>query len=135
MRSQTILVACSDVFRAELIARYLQAAGYLTRTTTLGHSAWQIMLKEQPLLVVLDWNMPDLSSLAIVRRARANSRLNYIPIILMGEEISDAQKVMGLEAGADLCLAEALQPKVLVARVRALLRRVYVQPEIFDPSQ
>ena len=130
MRSQTILVACSDVFRAELIARYLQEAGYLTRTTTLGHSAWQVMLKERPMLVVLDWNMPDLSSLAIVRRARANPRLEYIPIILMGEEINDAQKVMGLEAGADLCLAEALQQKVLVARVRALLRRVYVEPQI-----
>jgi two-component system phosphate regulon response regulator PhoB len=135
MRSQAILVACSDGFRAELIARCLQDAGYFTRTTTLGHSAWQIMLKEQPIAVVLDWNMPDLSSLAIVRRARSNSRLEFIPIILMGEEITDVQKVMGLEAGADLCLAEALQPKVLVARVRALLRRVYVEPEIFDPSQ
>lgn len=134
MRSHTILVACSEVFRAELIARCLQEAGYLTRTTILGHSAWQIMLKEQPMLVVLDWNMPDLSSLAIVRRARKTPRLEYLPIILMGEEINDAQKVMALEAGADLCLTEALQPKVLVARVRALLRRVYTESQIINPA-
>jgi len=92
---------------------------YLSR----GSNALEMIYKEKPALVIVDIDLPDFNSLAIVRLIRSDSFLDTVPVILMGSNLKEDDALIGLEAGADLCLMEAFHPQVFVARVRSLLRR------------
>ncbi len=88
-----------------------------------GMGATDIIRAEKPALIVLDIALPDFNSLAIVRSIRSDDLSDMIPVILIGSNIKEADVLIGLEAGADLCLLETFHPQVFVARVRSLLRR------------
>jgi DNA-binding response OmpR family regulator len=78
---------------------------------------------ERPVLVILDFELPDYNSMAIIRSLRSESLNHHIPIILVGSTMQEEDALIGLEVGADLCLLETFHPQVFVARVRSLLRR------------
>ena len=126
---QTILLVSADLYHAHPIQNCLAEAGFRVLTSELGERALDIIRLKKPGLVVLDWKLPDLSGLAIIRVIRSDERISKLPIVLVGGQMRDEDRLIAFETGADLCLAETFQPKVFIARVRALLRRAY-SPEL-----
>jgi two-component system phosphate regulon response regulator PhoB len=121
-----VLVAIPNEDQQRLVYECLEKAGYRILVTGLGQGAFQMILDQRPDLAVLDWNLPDLNTLALIRRVRSDANTARLPIIIRGANIRDDRLLLGLEAGADLCLKEPFYPDVFVARVRALLRRCAV---------
>jgi DNA-binding response OmpR family regulator len=106
---------------ARVVARELEAAGY--RVTHVGDGAAALVLhaREQPDLVILDWMLPGLDGLAVLRRMRETAAT---PVLMLTARSEEADRVIGLEVGADDYLTKPLSMRELLARVRALLRRV-----------
>jgi DNA-binding response OmpR family regulator len=101
----------------------LRQAGYQVIATSRGAVSLQLIQREKPALIILDVELPDYSSLAIVRSLRSDQRFPRYPLILIGVNMREEDAMLGWEAGADLCLLESFQPQVFIARVRSLLRR------------
>jgi len=120
---QTILVVSPKSDQTRMICQSLERAGYLVLVTEQGHEALELLHEFSPDLALFDWKLPDLNSLALIRTIRSEEWLANLPIILRGTEMKEDDFILGLEAGADLCLKEPFQAEVFVARVRALLRR------------
>lgn len=78
---------------------------------------------EKPFLIILDMELPDYNSLAIIRSLRSEEFSDSTPVILIGSNMREEDVLIGLEVGADLCLLETFHPLLFVARVRSLLRR------------
>ena len=105
---------------ARLIERELAAAGYRTVVAADGEEALEAHSREEPDLVVLDWMLPKLDGLEVLRRIRQEASTPVLMLTARGEEID---RVMGLEVGADDYLTKPFGTRELLARVRALLRR------------
>lgn len=103
-----------------LIKLELSTQGFRVVTAESGEQALQVAEEHRPDIALLDIVMPDISGLEVMRRLRERSD---IPIILLTAKGSDADKVRGLELGADDYLAKPFSPEELTARVRAVLRR------------
>ncbi len=91
--------------------------------STHGSAVLELIHSMDPALVILDIDLPDYNSLAIIRALRAEEILSHTPVILMGPGVREEDVLLGLEVGADLCLLETYHPQVFIARVRSLLRR------------
>lgn len=128
---QVILIVSADRTMAKAYHAYLQQAGYKVYETCEGSSATQLLQQLNPQLALFDWALPDINVLAITRTIRSSPRFAQLPIILTGKEIGWQDRILSLEAGVDLCLDGVIYPKELVARVRALLRRVNVDSQQF----
>ena len=81
-----------------------------------------------PDLILLDWMLPDISGVELVRRLRADPRTRDIPIIMLTARADERDKVLGLESGADDYITKPFSPRELKARIRAVLRRRAPQP-------
>jgi two-component system phosphate regulon response regulator PhoB len=125
MLKQTILVVSPNGGQSNMICESLEKTGYRVVVTGLGQSTVDMIHQLMPDLVLLEWRLPDLSSLALIRRIRADEWAADLPIIIHGMDMGDEDFLMGLEAGADFCLREPFHPEVFIARVRALLRRCH----------
>ena len=79
--------------------------------------------KEKPELVILDKDLTDFSSMAIIRLIRADSDTDKLPIVLVGSTLKEEDGLLGLEVEADLCLNENFHPQVFIARLRSVIRR------------
>jgi two-component system alkaline phosphatase synthesis response regulator PhoP len=121
--SQRILVVDDDGQIVRLIAAYLDQAGYQVLTAYDGATALRTIRTERPDLVVLDLMLPDQDGWAITRTVRADPRQASLPIIMLTARVEDADKIVGLELGADDYIAKPFNPRELLARVRAVLRR------------
>ncbi len=138
-----ILVVEDEPAIAELIAINLRHAGF---EVTLAGDAEQALVEVDgvlPSLVVLDWMLPGQSGLALARQWRAQGRTRELPIIMLTARSEEADKVSGLDAGADDYLAKPFSANELLARIRAVLRRrapqalsaaVDVGPLSIDPA-
>ena len=120
MSTQTILVADDEVNIRELAQLYLRKEGYQVMTANNGREALQKIREFQPDMLVLDLMMPELDGWEVCRRVRAESSL---PILMLTARDDDIDKIVGLEMGADDYLTKPFNPRELVARVRAVLRR------------
>ncbi len=125
MIKQTILVVSPSPDQSKMIGDCIERAGYQVLIADGGQSALETIRKKKPDLVLIEWRLPDLSSLALIRMVRSDEQITRPIIILEGVEMKEEDVMLGLEAGADLCLKEPFHPKVIVARIRALLRRCY----------
>jgi DNA-binding response OmpR family regulator len=105
---------------AHLIVRELEAHGYIVAHAADGVAALDLHAREQPALVILDWMLPGMDGLEVLRRIRHSSATPVLMLTARGEETA---RVVGLELGADDYLAKPFSMRELVARVRALLRR------------
>ena len=123
MQPQTILVASADPYRSKAMRDCLVNAGYQVNIRDSGLDVLRVIRQVKPILAVLEWNLPELSGLELTRMLRAGEQTSRIPIILMGPGLSDENRLLGYEAGADICMTGSFTPKVFVARVHALLRR------------
>jgi DNA-binding response OmpR family regulator len=118
-----ILIVEDDPDIAELVARYLDKAGFMTERAATGRDALLSIPARPPDLVVLDLMLPHVDGLEVCRAVRANEATAGLPIIMLTARAEEAERIVGLELGADDYLAKPFSPNELVARVRALLRR------------
>jgi DNA-binding response OmpR family regulator len=123
--STQILIVEDDPDIAELVARYLDKAGYVTTRAASGREALRLIAAKVPDLVVLDLMLPQVDGLEVCRAVRANEHTAGIPIIMLTARADESERIVGLELGADDYLAKPFSPNELVARVRALLRRAH----------
>jgi two-component system response regulator ResD len=118
----SILVVDDEPTIAEVVARYLARAGYETRTALDGPSAVAAATVSPPDLVVLDIMLPGLDGLEVMRRLHEQAD-EHVPVILLTAKGEEADRLVGLRAGADDYVVKPFSPLELVARVDAVLRR------------
>ncbi len=124
-----VLIVEDDRDIAELIARYLSKAGYQVDVVSNGRDAQARISANPPDVLVLDLMLPEVDGLEICRGVRADRRTASIPIIMLTARADESERIVGLELGADDYVAKPFSPGELVARVRALLRRVARQAD------
>jgi two-component system response regulator CpxR len=117
---ERILVIDDDVELCTLVAEYLQAEGFAVEAAHDGENGLQRAAEGDYLLVVLDVMLPGINGFEVLRRLRATSRL---PVLLLTARGEDVDRIVGLEIGADDYLPKPFNPRELVARIRAVLRR------------
>lgn len=120
----TILVVDDESKIVRLVRDYLQNAGFRVIVATDGKTALAQFRYEQPDLVVLDLNLPGMDGLEVAHAIRqAQTAQRKTPIIMLTARVEEADRVSGLELGADDYVTKPFSPRELVARVRAVLRR------------
>jgi two-component system, OmpR family, alkaline phosphatase synthesis response regulator PhoP len=122
-----ILVVEDDEDIAQLVARYLDKAGFSVEVVSSGREALAAIGSKPPKLLILDLMLPQVDGLEICRVVRGNERTATIPIIMLTARAEESERILGLEIGADDYIAKPFSPSELVARVRALLRRTQRQ--------
>lgn len=125
MADKTILVVDDDRSIVELVRLYLSNEGYGVEIAYNGRDAIRKVSEVHPSLVVLDLMLPEMDGWEVCRQIRRESQL---PIIMMTARGDDVDTIVGLELGADDYIAKPFNPRELVARVRAVLRRTEAQP-------
>jgi two-component system alkaline phosphatase synthesis response regulator PhoP len=121
MPAKKILVVDDDVKIVELVKLYLLREGYTVLTAYEGNEALRMAREYRPDLMVLDIMLPGMDGLEICRKIRAEST---IPIILLTAKTTETDKIGGLDLGADDYVSKPFSPKELVARIRAVFRRL-----------
>jgi DNA-binding response OmpR family regulator len=123
-----ILVVEDDRDIAELVAHALRKAGYRASIAASGTAALARIRETPPDLVVLDVMLPGMDGLQVCRALRADAATAAIPIIMLTARAEEADRIEGLELGADDYVTKPFSPRELAARVAALLRRVQRVP-------
>jgi DNA-binding response OmpR family regulator len=121
--TQRILVVDDDKQIVRLVQSYLDKAGYAILTAFDGEDAMRVIRRERPDLIVLDLMLPKHDGYEITKWLRADQTLAATPILMLTARIEDGDKILGLELGADDYLTKPFNPREVVARVRAILRR------------
>lgn len=115
-----LLVVDDDDGLRNLLEQYLTGNGFTVSLAASGSEMDEILTRTQPDLVILDLMMPGEDGLSIARRLRASTTL---PVIMLSARGEDIDRIVGLEVGADDYLAKPFNPRELLARIRAVLRR------------
>jgi DNA-binding response OmpR family regulator len=116
----TILVVDDEARIVKLVRDYLERAGFDVLSAPDGETALTLARLEQPDLIILDLMLPAVDGLDVCRRLRQESG---VPIIMLTARVEEADRIVGLELGADDYVTKPFSPRELVARVRATLRR------------
>ena len=131
----SVLVVDDEPTITEVVSRYLERAGYSTRTAGDGRRALELAGAERPDLVVLDLMLPGMDGLEVMRHLRQRNGGGDSPmcVILLTAKGEPTDRVIGLRLGADDYVIKPFSPAELVARVDAVLRRVVSEPEQEEP--
>lgn len=121
---QKILVVDDETDVTELLAYTLKAKGYVVETLNDPNRSIGLARTFLPDLVVLDVMMPDLSGIQICRMLRADPKLKKVPVIFLTAKTEEADRIQGLETGADDYLCKPFSTKELALRIQSILRRV-----------
>jgi len=121
--SATVLLVEDEPAILDLLEVTLAAKGFRVRRAEDAAVARDSVRAELPDIVILDWMLPGLSGIAFARELRTDARSKALPIIMLTAKVDEADKVKGLEVGADDYVTKPFSPRELVARVNALLRR------------
>jgi DNA-binding response OmpR family regulator len=121
-----VLVLDDDPTVTDVVRRYLERGGYRVRTSSDGRAGLADALVDPPALLVLDLMLPGLDGLEVFRRLREE---HPVPVIMLTARGDEADRVAGLELGADDYVAKPFSPRELVLRVGAVLRRTGLAPE------
>jgi DNA-binding response OmpR family regulator len=124
--SHSILIVEDELDLAMVLRDYLERAGFRVQTVENGAAALSRLQHETYSLIILDLNLPAMDGLDIARQVRRNSE---IPIIMTTARVEESDRLVGLELGADDYVIKPYSPKEVVARVRAVLRRVHGEAE------
>jgi DNA-binding response OmpR family regulator len=124
--SQKILVVDDELEIVKVVRAYLEQSGFRVITASDGQQALAVFRHEQPDLIVLDLNLPQLDGLAVCRAIRHESN---VPIIMLTARVEETDRLIGLEIGADDYITKPFSPREVVARVRTVLRRSTPAPE------
>ncbi len=121
--ARKILIVEDDPDISKLLRLTLEKDHYQVRTVADGHSAFELIQRDPPDLVVLDVMLPSIDGLEVCRRIRQGERTARIPVLMLSAKSEEVDRVLGLELGADDYLTKPFSPRELSARVKALLRR------------
>ena len=121
MSGECILIVDDEINIIQLVRLYLQREGYRVESARDGKTALRMGDLHSPALMILDIMLPELDGLEVCRRLRAAN--NDLAIIMLSARDEDIDKILGLELGADDYLTKPFNPRELVARVKAILRR------------
>lgn len=129
MASETILFIEDEKNIVELVKYNLEQEGFRVLTATRGDTGLSSALKSRPALVLLDLMLPGMSGLEVCKTLKLNEKTRLIPIIMLTAKSTESDKVIGLELGADDYMTKPFSPRELVARIKAVLRRVQEKPQ------
>lgn len=118
-----ILIVEDEKDIRDLIIYALQAKGYETISADDGEKALKMLKENKPDLVILDWMLPSVSGLEICRNIRRDKNIKNIPIIMLTAKITEDDKILGLDSGADDYITKPFSTAELSSRVKAILRR------------
>jgi len=130
-KKTSVLVVDDDIRMLRMVQQMMELEGYRVLTASSGEAALAVFDKETPELVLLDIMMSGMDGYAVCRRIREFSR---VPVIMVSAKHNDAEKVEGLDAGADDYVTKPFSASELAARVRAALRRSVDGGESTEPS-
>jgi DNA-binding response OmpR family regulator len=130
MAGETILVVDDEPKIVKTVRAYLEDAGFRVVTAYDGQAALTVYRHEKPALVILDLGLPTLDGLDVARTLRRDSN---VPLIMLTARVEEADRLIGLELGADDYVTKPFSPRELVARVRAVLRRAGGEREQAPP--
>src|SRR4051794_7141221 len=116
----SVLLVEDEENLASLVRAYLEQEGYRVIAATTGAEALRALESEPVRLVVLDLNLPDMDGLDVCRQMRVRSS---VPVVMLTARDEEADRLAGLETGADDYIGKPFSPRELVARMRAVLRR------------
>lgn len=131
--AKKILIVEDEKEILDLVKLYLEKEGYRTRTAVTGLEGLKQVKSEQPDLVILDLMLPEMDGLEVCKRLRADAQTAMIPIIMLTAKAGETDTIIGLELGADDYVTKPFSPKALIARVKALFRRLERQQD--EPSR
>ena len=118
-----VLIVEDEPAQVEALRYNLEKKGYRTAVAPDGEEALMLVEEEAPDLVILDWMLPDLSGIQICRQLKTRPKTRAIPIIMLTARGEEADRVRGLESGADDYVVKPYSPSEMIARVQAVLRR------------
>ncbi len=124
MAENRILIVDDDKNICELVRLYLEKDGYMTDIAYDGRQALDIFIANPPMAVILDIMLPVVDGIEVLKEIR---RMGNIPVIMLTAKGETFDKVLGLELGADDYIVKPFEPKELVARVKAVMRRFEVK--------
>jgi len=124
MLKPTVLVAEDESALVTLLRYNLEREGYRVVEATDGEEALLLAAEEKPDLVLLDWMMPQLSGIEVCRRLRARPETRNVPILMLTARGEEADRVRGLNTGADDYITKPFSMTELLARLRAVMRRI-----------
>lgn len=142
MKPRVLLVE-DELDIQELLLLNMERSGYLAEAVENVSEALNSIHKHVPDLVLVDWMLPGPSGVELVRRLRADERTREIPIIMLTARAEEADKLLGLEVGADDYMTKPFSVRELQARIKALMRRrlpqlndesVYLKNLVLDPT-
>ena len=119
-----ILVVEDDASLTELIKYNLEQEGYGVKIEMDGEEGLLTAQTELPDLILLDWMLPNLSGIEVCRQLRRGKSTKSIPIIMLTARSEENERIRGLDTGADDYITKPFSPKELVARIKAILRRI-----------
>lgn len=122
--SKKILLIEDDKDIINLVKHYLEKEGYRTFEAADGVKGLDILKKEKVDLAILDIMLPELNGIDVLKRIKGDAKTANIPVIMLTAKGEETDKIVGLELGADDYITKPFSPKELVARIKALLRRV-----------
>jgi two-component system phosphate regulon response regulator PhoB len=128
MPKERILVVDDEADVRELVRYNLTREGYRVTCVSTGEAALDRAAKDLPDLVILDWLSPSVVGLEVCRRLKTEAKTRHIPVLMLTAKTEEADVVSGLELGADDHMTKPFRPRVLLARVKAVLRRQSIAP-------
>lgn len=132
MAKEKIVIVDDEEDILELLRFNLVREGYRVIPASTGEETLRLVNSEMPDLIVLDLMLPGIDGLTVTRRLKDNHKTKNIPIVMLTAKGEEADIVTGLELGADDYVPKPFSPRVLVARIRAVLRRKANEPEKDD---
>jgi two-component system response regulator BaeR len=125
MMGREILVVEDEIKIAEILQDYLVKAGYRVFCLDRGDPVVSYVRQKQPALILLDLMLPGMDGMEVCREVR---KISDVPIIMITARVEEMDRLLGLELGADDYICKPFSPREVVARVKAVLRRVYAPP-------
>jgi two-component system phosphate regulon response regulator PhoB len=128
----TILVVEDEPDIQALIAYNLESAGHRALHASTAEQAQELVQQALPHMVLVDWMLPGMSGIELVRWLRGNKRTEHVPVIMLTARGTENDKLAGLDVGADDYITKPFSPRELNGRIRAVLRRR--APQVTDDS-
>jgi len=125
MAGERILIVDDEAHIVELVRLYLERDGFRVESASDGAQGLRLARELRPALIILDLMLPEVDGLEVCRQVRAESD---VPIVMLTARDEDIDKIVGLELGADDYLTKPFNPRELLARVKAILRRTEAAP-------
>ena len=127
--AKKILIVEDEQDILQLVKLYLEKEGFRTVTAATGAEGLKQVKEEKPDLIILDLMLPELDGLEVCKRLRSAPETAMLPIIMLTAKAEESDTVIGLELGADDYVTKPFSPKALMARVKALFRRLDRKPD------